>query len=165
MNRPLIHSEKGLTFVEFLVSFTIFSLITVLIIGYLVSSLNNFKRVNEEIALHDEANYIMSQFVNYIFVAKKIEKVTGSDTLIEVTNFDDTKTILGFKENTAVIGNGAIHSGNFNILSTGANTSKIEINEADSTVNITMYIQDTHSKFTKQLELDSEVSYVKVNVN
>lgn len=163
MSKSVIHSEKGLTFVECLVSFVIFSLITVLIIGYLVSSLNNFKRVNEEIALHDEANHIMSQFVNHIFVASNIVEIDSSDSLLEVTKLDGTKIKLGFIENAAVIGNGAIHSGNFKILTSGEHISKIVFDEVNSTVYIKMYIQDTQSKFGKLLELESRVSYVKAN--
>lgn len=162
MIRSIFQSEKGLTLVECLVSLVIYCLITVLIIGYLVSSLNNFKRVNEEIELHDEANYVMSQFVNYIFVATKIEVVSQTETksLVKVTDFNNQVTTLGFENNKAVINGNVIHPETYTFQSSGSNASKITIN--GDTVKIQLVINDEQSRFRKNLELDSEVSYVNV---
>lgn len=162
MNRHILTSGKGLTLVELLVSLAIFSIISVIIIGYLIGSMNNFKRVNEEIALHDEANYVMSEFVNYIFVATKVDVVEDSNciSLITVTNFDGEVTTLGFKNNKAVIDNIPIHPSKYSFTCGGSEDSKITV--AEDTVNIKMFIQDNESKFRKKLDLDSDVSFVNV---
>lgn len=157
MGRRIILSEKGFSFVELLVTFVIFSMISVIVIGYLISSIHNYHRVSEEIALHDEANYVMSQFINYIFVATDVQPAEGSPSLIQVTDFEGNTTTLGFDNNKAVINNKVIHSSNYSILSPG---SKITI-KGDQ-VEIVMVIQDDNSKFGKKLTLDSEVSFVNV---
>lgn len=157
MGRRIILSEKGFSFVELLVTFVIFSMISVLVIGYLISSINNYHRVSEEVALHDEANYVMSQFINYIFVATDVQPAPGSPSLIQVTDFEGNTTTLGFDNNKAVINDKVIHSSNYSILSSG---SKITI-KGDQ-VEIVMVIQNDNSKYGKKLALDSEVSFVNV---
>lgn len=189
MIRRKLSSQTGLTFVELLVTFMIFTMLTSLIIGYLINSMNNFKRVNEEIALHDEANYVMSQIVNYIFVATDVKIIsdTESSSLIEVTSFEGHKKILGFACNKAVVGT---DYGNFEdypktgldcshntfngidilpinnefneFISSGTNASKITVDHTNDTVKIEMVIKNDQSKFGKTLVLDSEVSFVHV---
>jgi hypothetical protein len=162
MNRRLVTSNKGLTLVEILISFAIFSLITVIVTGYLISSLNNFKKVNEEIVLHDEANHIMSKFVNYIFVATKVKVLEQSESksLIEVTDFDGNVTTLGFENNRAVINGESIHPSRYRILTEGTEGSMMIIQ--GDTVHIKMVIQDELSKYDQKLELNSDVSFINV---
>lgn len=189
MSRKILRSENGLTFIELLVSLAIFSLLTALVIGYLINSMNNFKRVNEEIALHDEANYVMSQIVNYIFVAKDVKTISNTETnpLIEVTSFEGSKKIIGFACNRAVVAtdygdfedypitgldcdhnkfNGIaflpITNKHIYFISSGSDSSEITLDEANDTVKIKIVLKNEQSKYGKTLVLDSEVSFVHV---
>ncbi len=163
MIRSKLKSSKGLTLVELLVSLSIFSLITAIMIGYLISSMNNFKRVNEEIALHDEANYVMSEFVNYIFVATKVEVIDNSkcSPLIRVTNYHNEQTTLGFKNNQAVINNEVVHPSTYRLSCVNPDSPMIEVQ--GDTAKINLLIQNETSKYGKKLELNSDVSFVSVN--
>ncbi len=170
MNRRILTTSKGLTLVELLATLAIFSLISVIIIGYLISAMNNFTRVNEEIALHDEANYVMSEFINYIFVATNVveKEQSGCKSLIEVTNFEGKVTKLGFENNQAVIitidpvtkEEKKRQLSTYTFSCAGSEDSKITVSD---TVNIKMFIQDEESKYKKKIELNSEVSFVKVD--
>ncbi|WP_147535419.1 PilW family protein [Bacillus marasmi] len=186
MSRRILKSQSGLTFIELLVTLMVFTMLTSLVIGYLINSMNNFKRVNEEIALHDEANYVMSQMVNYIFVAKDVKLVSDSTSsyLIEVTSFEDKKTIVGFACNKAVIatdygsftGSGLDCTNNkfkgiplqpisndyINFIDYESDKTEISIDHIKDTVKIEMVLENEQSKYRKPLVLNSEVSFVHV---
>ena len=123
MKQPLRTSQEGVTLIELLAALVITSIILTGIVSYLLSGMNSFKKVNEEISLHDEANYVMSQFERYILVATDAREIIQSDdsSLIEidVKDFDNPdiveKVNLGFKNNQAVINDEAIHSSRFEL--------------------------------------------------
>jgi hypothetical protein len=184
MTRRLLTSQKGLTLAELLGSLAIFSLLAVIIIGYLVTSMNSFRRVNEEIALHDEANYVMSEFVNYIFVATEVvpyepaepkEPIVPSEcmSLIKVKDYYGKETILGFLNNKAVKISQNEETkefteltalSTFNFYCTNPDDSKIGLENVDKdTVKIMMLIQDGESKYQKKIQLKSVVSFIKVD--
>lgn len=165
MCRRILTSSKGLTLVELLAALAVFSIISVIIIGYLLGGMKSFKKVNEDIALHDEANYVMSEFVKYIFVATKVEEVPASecDSCIDVTGFQGaTPTRLGFDNGHAIINGEQINSEKFRFSNADlGEESKIYKNEAEDkyTVIVNIFIENNDSS----IKLDSEISYVKVD--
>ncbi len=171
MIRRILDSAKGLTLVELLATLAIFSLISVIIIGYLIGGMNNFKKVNEEIALHDEANYVMSEFVNYIFVATKIidKEQTGCKSLIEVTDYYGNVSKLGFDNYKAVIiknpGTEAeekIELSSYTFSCGSIAKKKVENGKVLDKAQIKMFIRNEKAKYSKEIVLDSEVSFVNV---
>ncbi len=54
---------------------SLIGVVSVLIVGVLVSGMNSYKSVNKQISLHDEANAIMTKFSREIFVATKVEPI------------------------------------------------------------------------------------------
>ena len=157
MFRRILTSSKGLTLVELLAALAVFSIISVIIIGYLIGGMKSFTKVNEDIALHDEANYVMSQFVNYIFVAIEVNKYTDGDceNCIAVKKYGEDTTIkLGFHDGDVKIDGKAIQNSKFKFL----DESMFIVNE--DTVYIKMVIQGENNKI---LKLDSKVSFVKVD--
>ncbi|WP_174732731.1 PilW family protein [Mesobacillus harenae] len=162
MNRQLLASSKGMTLVELLGSLALFSLISAGIMGNLIGGMDSFKVVSKEISLHDEANYIMSQFTEKVFVATQVEVVEQSDcvSLIKIKDFEGAETILGFKNNKAVINDKAIHSSLISTSCTNGEQSKLVLK--NDTVFIKMFVQDKSTERDIGLELDSEVSFVKV---
>ena len=95
--------------------------------------MNSFKKVNEEISLHDEANYIMSEFEKYIVVAIDARHIDPCENCslieVDVKNFNGTDEIgtmtLGFENNQAVINDQVIHSARFKVVE----GSTIEVEE------------------------------------
>jgi hypothetical protein len=182
MNKRILSSEKGLTLVELLGYLAIISVVSVMIIGYLISSINNFKKVNEEIALHDEANYVMSEFVNYIFVATKVvpfnpTNPVGSHSLVKVTDYEGKETVLGFQNKKAVIINknrdteeftDVTELSTYTFQSRSSDESVIKLEDAvknpdQDTIEINMFLQNELSEYKKEIELNSKVSFVKVD--
>lgn len=160
MNKRLITSSTGITLPELLVSLAIVSIISVMIIGYLIAGMNNYRKVNEEIALHDEANYVMSEFINYIFVATKVEE-QNPNKMIKVTNRENEETIIGFNSNNQAVVNGKpIHPLNYKFTNVPDGDPMLQI-DGDK-VKIKIQIEDTNSKYHKKLVLESDVSFVEV---
>lgn len=157
MKKQIALDEKGITLVELLVTAAIAGIVTVLIFSNLISGLNSFKSVNNQISLHDEANYIMTQFVNKIFVATSVSYNEQTPSLINVNDYQNNVTTLGFQDNNAYINSQQINSSEFKI---DCSKSTIKITSDQKAVLITLIIQDKQTG--KSLELDNQVSYVKV---
>jgi len=160
MTKQRILSEDGLTLVELLAALTIASLIAILITSNLVGGMTSFKRVNKQISLNDEANYMMSQFVHSIYVATAVNTLDDPNykSLIEVKHYGDDKTEkLGFRnDHKAVINGQVFHSPDVSIV-----PDESVMTVKDNTVSIKMVVKDNESG--KQLELDNKVSFVKGN--
>lgn len=158
MMKRFLSSEKGLTLIELLAGLTIASIVSIMVISYLLSGMSSFEKVNKQISQQDEANYVMTMFVNKIYVASKVEAVGGSvcTSTIKVTNRDGEVTTLGFENKHAIMNGEAIHSNRFSFQ---CDDSKLEVDDGNQTVSIKMSIQDESGK---TLELQNKVSYVKV---
>lgn len=161
-------NSYGITLVEMLAALAIFGIIATLIISVCVSGMNSYKRVNSEILLHDEANYVMTQFENYIYVASKVEEITQSDctSLIKVTNLDGDElkprtTILGFDHHNAVINGSAIQSSPYQ-FSCGNPEDESKLSVEGHTVKIKMVIEDPQSDKVKNFELNNEISFESI---
>ncbi|WP_075980014.1 prepilin-type N-terminal cleavage/methylation domain-containing protein [Bacillus massilinigeriensis] len=170
-----LKSTKGLTLVELLAALALFGIISTIIISVVVSSMNNYKRVNDEILLHDEANYVMTRFVEKIYAASKVEVETqsGCTSLVKITNLVkdnggqlvDETVILGFENHNAVVDGEPIQSDSYSFSCDSptedpdkTNESRITVN--DDTVSIKMSIKDNQSE--KTFELNNEVSFEKI---
>lgn len=171
MKQPLRTSQEGLTLIELLASLVIMSIILIAIVSYIINGMNSFKKVNEEISLHDEANYVMSEFEKYILVAidaRDIEPCENCSLIeVDVKNFsgnDEIKTMkLGFENNQAVINEQVIHSARFKVVE----GSTIEVEEdvdgkKERNVRIKLILEDTLAKQKGRVELDNIVSFLKV---
>lgn len=160
MIRRNLSSEKGLTLVELLVTLAIIGSVGVMIIGILLGGIGSFKRVNSQVALHDEANYIMTKFVNTIYEATSVT-YTGSADQPEITvkKYGATEpTTLGFKDGKAFINGEEVSSTGFTVDST---KSKIMIDDQHNNVFIKLVIEVNGSS-DKRVILANNVSYVKV---
>jgi prepilin-type N-terminal cleavage/methylation domain-containing protein len=158
MSSRSILSEKGLTLIELLVVLAVSSIVSTMLFSNLIGGMNSFRSVTKQISLHDEANYVMSQFVNQIFVATKVEIIDPSPghSIIRVTNHDGVQTTLGFENNQAVMNNAAMLPAGFSI---DCQTSKISVDNHNSIVSISMVIQDQNGR---NLVMKNDVSFVKV---
>lgn len=160
----MMRNEKGLTLVEVLLSLVIVSIISGIIIHYLMMGMKNYQKVNSEIMLHDEANYVMSQFVNYLFVAVEAKNVNDPNpctSLVTVKNIDGDVTTLGFENNKAVINGNVISRSNHTFSCDPTSSSKIEVQ--GNNVVVKMFVEDEQSEYDLKIELNSRVSYLNVN--
>lgn len=169
MKKNVHSNECGLTLVELLVTIAVASFISILIYNNLIAGMNSYKSVNNQISQHDEANNVMTQFVNRIYVASKVEVVYPTQTnsadpckfIIKTTNMNGDVTTLGFEKDqngneAAVINDQSILPSSFSIVCKDQTYPSITVNDSD--VLIDMTIQDNDSK--KQFELKNNVSYV-----
>lgn len=173
MRHRLEKSENGITLIELLLALALMSIISVSIISYLINGINQFKKVNEEISLHDEANYVMNQFEKQFFVATDVQLSNGecsgsSDCILTLTkmNYDSgmEETItLGFKDQQAVIGGKTIHSPRFRILEPSIIRIDRFSDKKENVVFINMIIEDTQSETELRVELDNRIPFIKVN--
>jgi hypothetical protein len=182
MNIKIRTNQCGLTLVELLATLAIGILISIILFSNLFSGMNSYKSVNNQISLHDEGNYVMTQFVNIIYVATKVDVVyppTGNSeeiidpckSIIQITKYKENKLdeeeniSLGFDRSTTagVVPHAEINDQNilrspFSIVCN--DTTKPSIKVHDSTVFIEMTIQDNETG--ELLELKNNVSYVNV---
>jgi prepilin-type N-terminal cleavage/methylation domain-containing protein len=180
-------NQSGLTLVELLSTLAIGSLISIILFSNLFSGMNSYKRVNNQISLHDEGNYVMTQFVNIIYVALKVDVLyppktagsTGSSvetvdpckSVIRITRYKENKLdelesiTLGFDRPSAIGVDPYAEINYQNILPSAFSivcndTTKPSIEVHDSTVFIEMTIQNDETG--EQLELKNNVSYVNI---
>lgn len=171
MKQPLRTSQEGLTIIELLAALVIMGVVLIGIVSLLLSGMNSFKKVNENISLHDEANHVMINFEKYIVVAIDARDIEpcGNCSLIEVdvknsNGTDEVQTMkLGFKNNQAVINDQVIHSARFKVVE----GSTIEVEEdvdgkKERNVRIKLILEDTQAKQKGRVELDNIVSFLKV---
>lgn len=155
MGRWFLKSEKGISLVEVLTTLAIIGIFSLVIVGYMANGMNSFNKVNDEIALHDEANYVMLSFINHIYEATRVEVMEQNEnnSIIRVKNYEGEVTTLGFKNNQAVINDGPIHPEKFTF-----SNSTITL-KGEKTVVIKIVIEDKVSG--QNLELENAVSYLK----
>lgn len=161
MKLKLLSSQKGLTLVELLLGLAIMGIVSSMIISNLIGGMNSFKSVNKQISLHDEVNYIMSTYVNKIFVAKKVTEISGTDTgcgnQLSLIDYYKNETKIGLSGDKALLGDVPLNSDSLKIV---CSESKMTLDPANHTVSIKMVIMDDTTK--KKLELNNSVSFVEV---
>lgn len=161
MKTKLLSSQKGLTLVELLLGLAIMGIVSSMIISNLIGGMNSFKSVNKQISLHDEANYIMSTYVNKIFVAGKVTEISGTDTgcgpQLELTDYYGAKIKIGLSGDKALMGDVPLNSDSLIIV---CSESKMTLDTVNHTVLIKMVIMDDANK--KKLELNNSVSFEEV---
>lgn len=152
--KKIFESSKGITLVELLLSLSLIGVVSVLIVGVLVSGMNSYKSVNKQISLHDEANAIMTRFSNEIFIATKIKQV--SPYIINITKYGaEGETKLAFENGKATINDIPIHSDTVTIA---LNNSSMQVH--DDTVYIELVVKNKETG--ERLALKNEVSFVNV---
>jgi type II secretory pathway component PulJ len=166
MNKKLLSSEKGLTLVELLLALSLIGVVSVLIIGVLVSGMNSYRSVNKQISLHDEANAIMTKLSREIFVATSVESLPKDPNRnpkdpvkkIEIEQYDSTKFLFEFTaDGEATRDEVAINSSMVEV----SDESSFTVNKEKATVSIQLKIKEKGND-KNVFQLTEEVSYVNV---
>jgi len=157
MKKQILTANKGLTLIELLLSLSLIGVVSVLIIGVLVSGMNSYKSVNKQISLHDEANIIMTKFSNEIFVATKVEPASGEPVKeISIEKYGTNgATSLKVADGLATIEENKINSSMVEV----SDESSFTVYEGKGIVRIHLKITDDNNR---SFQLTEEVSYVNV---
>lgn len=99
-------SSKGFTLVEILAGLALAGLISIIIINILLSGMNSYEKISSDVSLHNDANYVMTLFVNEIYQAKEVkpkEDISGIELKMIAKDMTEVTKLLGFKDNKAFI--------------------------------------------------------------
>ena len=171
MKQPLRPSQEGLTLIELLAALVIMGIILIGIVSLLLSGMNSFKKVNEDISLNNEANHVMRNFEKYILVAidaRNIEPCENCSLIeVDIKNLNGTDKIetmkFGFENNQAVINGQVIHSARFKVIEGSTIEVEEDVNgKRERNVRIKLILEDTQAKQKERVELDNTVSFLKV---
>jgi len=150
MKRLLI-SSKGLTLIELLMSLVLVGMVTIIIMNYILSGMNSYERTSDQVSMHNDANYVMSLFVNEIYQAETITQIDFNNIRIE-SESDGEKIELGFKNEQAYIK----HDGNDPVILSsfrfphGEGESYLTVNE-NGTVEIKIVIENEDNGSKQEL--------------
>ncbi len=169
MRRKILSSARGVTLVELLLALSLIGVVSVLIVGVLVSGMNSYRSVNKQISLHDEANAIMTKFSKEIFTATNVEPVPEDPE--DILNFGDSVDIINIKQyggdKTDPIPLEFTADGKATIDGVSINSSMVKVldgsgfivYEKKGTVLIQLEIEDDNGRM---FQLEEEVTYVNV---
>lgn len=159
MNKKLLHSQKGITLVEVLLAVVIASLIVGIAYAILFQGLDTYHRVTQETKLRDEADIIMTNFIQVLYPLKlsdikEIHFNESSSNNYYFTTNDDKKT--GFIDGKVVVNDRELTLAEDIELSVG----KAKITEMDKALYEIHIALETTGKFPRSLDVKSEILLV-----
>lgn len=142
-----MNNQKGLTLVELLVSIVIFSIVLLFATSLLMNAMKTQKKVNADIVLRDEADFIMSNLIREIYTTKEsevkfIEEPSKNNYYLH--NIDDPSIVTGFKDNQILVKGSTLNT-RVNILWDKSEISVSENTHLDRTYNITLTIESDNA--------------------
>jgi prepilin-type N-terminal cleavage/methylation domain-containing protein len=141
-----IKNENGLTLIELLVTMVLFSIIGSIVYLVLMSGLTTEKRIHTEALIRDEADIVMTKFINVLYPALSSQVSVKSQNVLQ---YDNGKEMieLGFIDQQPKIDGISISSDGFNFsgstISKEQNTIKIklEVKSRSNKVDLTLESQ------------------------
>lgn len=124
-----MNKEKGITVVELLAAITITSIIGIVAYSVLFSGFSTYDRVKAEAELRDEADLIITSFINEMFTLKsdEIDNEDGNITNTANGSYLQLKdgTKIGFENNQPIIRDRMINISNDIRLTDGSKIKKL----------------------------------------
>ncbi|HSH24699.1 MAG TPA: prepilin-type N-terminal cleavage/methylation domain-containing protein [Massilibacterium sp.] len=167
-----VHSQKGSTLVEVLVVLVIVSIISVPMVVFTFDMMKSAIRTEEEIFLRDEADIILADFIDYLFIANEVQGYPESgnpkegvkQTEVHIKTFEDKEYTLGFENGDAFV----LEEGDKIILNNDdfkvdMDQSWIKVNEQKKVVHINLAMKS--KKMKRTLELESSIGYIAMKPN
>jgi prepilin-type N-terminal cleavage/methylation domain-containing protein len=156
-----INNEKGLTLIELLVTLVLFSIIGFIVYVVLMSGMNAEQRIHTEALIRDEADIVMTKFINVLYPALSSQVSVKSPNVLQ---YDDGKEIieLGFVDQQPKIDGVSVSSGGFDFsgsaISKEKNTVKIklEVKSGSNNEDLTLESQFSLLGGAKDEEVVSE---------
>lgn len=143
-----IKNERGLTLIELLVTLVLFSIIGSIVYVVLMSGMNAEKRIHTEALIRDEADIVMTKFINVLYPALSSQVSVKSQNVLQ---YDDGKDIIeiGFVDQQAKIDG-------FSLSSKGFDFSGSTISKEKNTIKIKLEVKSRSDK--ADLTLESQFS-------
>lgn len=161
MNKNYLSTEKGLSLIELLAALVIVGTITILVMNYLLSGMDSYQKVSDDVSMNNEANYIMTVFTNEIYVATYVLSPEGEPLeSIDLENLDGEVVTIGFFDEKAYIKE---NYGERDYMTSDRYTyedSTLEYIEESNLIDITLIVKDKQGD-RRELTLQSHVSIGK----
>ncbi|WP_270179466.1 prepilin-type N-terminal cleavage/methylation domain-containing protein [Alkalihalobacillus sp. CinArs1] len=151
-----LRNTKGLTLPEVLITLVLVSIVSLAIYAFLFNGLHSYQKISAEAAFRDEADVVMTSFINTLYPIKENE--------ITSRNFDSDKdtylltinksTTIGFKNGNALLNGTALNGSSFDL----AGSSIEETSSGNFQIRIT--IKDKTTDHAKPLTLISEIGLI-----
>ncbi|MED2972940.1 prepilin-type N-terminal cleavage/methylation domain-containing protein [Fictibacillus sp. B-59209] len=148
-----IKNERGLTLVELLLSLSIMLIISAVAYFVFFNGMNSYKKTYTETLIRDEADLIMTQFMNAVYPAKDALLSTDKNNVIILDKGKQTEQKFGFDGSNAVLNSTALNNSDFDLSG-----SVLELDTTANTIKIKMKIKSTKSDKAKPLALNSQIS-------
>ncbi|WP_062234097.1 prepilin-type N-terminal cleavage/methylation domain-containing protein [Fictibacillus sp. FJAT-27399] len=148
-----IKNEGGLTLVELLLSLSIMLIISAVAYFVFLNGMNSYKKTYTETLIRDEADVIMTQFMNAVYPAKDALLSTDKNNVIILDKGKQTEQKFGFDGSNAVLNSTALNNSDFDLSG-----SVLELDTTANTIKIKMKIKSTKSDKAKPLALNSQIS-------
>ncbi len=148
-----IKNERGLTLVELLLSLSIMLIISAVAYFVFLNGMNSYKKTYTETLIRDEADVIMTQFMNAVYPAKDALLSTDKNNVIILDKGKQTEQKFGFDGSNAVLNSTALNNSDFDLSG-----SVLELDTTANTIKIKMKIKSTKSDKAKPLALNSQIS-------
>lgn len=160
----ILTSQRGLTLVELLAVLVLFSMITGLITSMIISGMNQYKKINAEALIRDEADLVMTQFMNHLYTAYQAESMSSpsgtNQSLLKVTKTTGEILTIGFNHTTgaAVIDGATILSPHFS-----QEASTISYEPASHSIVIHLNLRHHQISLPSPMILESRIHLLRID--
>ncbi|MDP4550471.1 prepilin-type N-terminal cleavage/methylation domain-containing protein [Alkalihalobacillus macyae] len=153
---PYFHNNRGVTLPEVLITLVLLSIVSIAIYSFLFNGLHSYEKVKTETEFRDEADIVMTSFINKLYPVKAAEvtkrdfKPAEKTYLLTINN----TTTIGFKDGKALLNGQALNDSNYDL--TGSKITEPSVGQFKITIQITKPDVD----FAKPLTLESQIGLI-----
>ncbi|MDO6656033.1 type II secretion system protein J [Anaerobacillus sp. 1_MG-2023] len=158
---PYFHNNRGVTLPEVLITLVLLSIVSIAIYSFLFNGLHSYEKVKTETAFRDEADIVMTSFINKLYPVKEVEitkrefKPAKEIYLLTINN----TTTIGFKEGKALLNGQVVNAAEYDL--TGSKISE----PSKGQFRITIHITKPDVDFAKPLTLESQIGLLTEAAN
>ena len=153
---PYFHNNRGVTLPEVLITLVLLSIVSIAIYSFLFNGLHSYEKVRTETAFRDEADIVMTSFINTLYPVKESEitkrefKPAKHTYLLTINN----TTTIGFKGGKALLNGQVLNATEYDLTD-----SKIS-EPTKGQFKITIQITKPETEFAKPLSLESQIGLI-----
>ncbi len=155
------HNNRGITLPEVLITLVLLSIVSIAIYSFLFNGLHSYEKVRTETAFRDEADIVMTSFINSLYPVKEAEitkrEFKPAEEIYLVT-INQTTTI-GFKNGMALLNGQVLNGPDYDL--TGSKITEPSKGQFEITIQITK----PDVEFAKPLTLESRIGLLTEATN
>lgn len=158
---PYFHNNRGVTLPEVLITLVLLSIVSIAIYSFLFNGLHSYDKVKTETAFRDEADIVMTSFINKLYPVKESEitkrefKPADKTYLLTINN----TTTIGFKDGKALLNGQGLNNSIYDL--TGSKITE----PSKGQFKITIQITNPDVDFAKPLTLESQIVLITEAAN